>query len=85
MPKRKAAMSLRALFSVNEVRAIGKSVAKWVWARDADAEARFIAKQVKEGRNGGKANSSEVQAIKGAKGGRPKVRQTSTNVWPQRL
>ena len=31
MPKRKAAMSLRAL-SVNEVRAIGKSVAKWVWA-----------------------------------------------------
>ena len=51
MPKRKAAMSLRAL-SVNEVRAIGKSVAKWVWARDADAEAKFIAKQVKEGRNG---------------------------------
>ena len=71
MPKRKAAMSLRAL-SVNEVRAIGKSVAKWVWARDADAEARFIAKQVKEGRNGGKANSSEVQAIKGAKGGKAK-------------
>ena len=47
-------------------------MAKWVWARDADAEARFIAKQVKEGRNGGKANSSEVQAIKGAKGGKAK-------------
>ena len=71
MPKRKAAMSLRAL-SVNEVRAIGKSVAKWVWARDADAEAKFIAKQVKEGRNGGKANSSASQAIKGAKGGKAK-------------
>lgn len=47
-------------------------MAKWVWARDADAEARFIAKQVKEGRNGGKANSNEVQAIKGAKGGKAK-------------
>ena len=58
--------------SVNEVRAIGKSVAKWVWARDADAEAKFIAKQVKEGRNGGKANSSASQAIKGAKGGKAK-------------
>ena len=48
MPKRKAAMSLRSPLSVNEVRAIGKSVAKWVWARDADAEAKFIAKQVKK-------------------------------------
>ena len=49
-----------------------KSVARWVWARDADAEAKFIAKQVKEGRNGGKANSSASQAIKGAKGGKAK-------------
>ena len=56
--------------SVNEVRAIGKSVAKWVWARDADAEAKFIAKQVKEGRNGEKLIA--VQAIKGAKGGKAK-------------
>ena len=52
--------------SVNEVRAIGKSVAKWVWARDADAEAKFIARQSSKG----KGNSSEVQASKGRKGGK---------------
>ena len=58
--------------SVNEVRAIGKSVAKWVWARDADAEAKFIAKQTIKGHKGGKGNSSAMQAIKGAKGGKAK-------------
>ena len=68
MPKRKAAMSLRALFLSTKLEPSGKSVAKWVWARDADAEAKFIAKQVKEERNGGKANSSASQAIKGAGG-----------------
>lgn len=31
--------------SVNEILAIAKSVAKWVWARDADAELRFITRQ----------------------------------------
>ena len=41
--------------SVNEVLAIAKSVAKWVWARDADAEARFIARQKSKGAKGGKA------------------------------
>ena len=41
--------------SVNEVLAIAKSVAKWVWARDADAEARFIARQKAKGAKGGKA------------------------------
>ena len=41
--------------SVNEVSAIAKSVAKWVWARDADAEARFIARQKVKGAKGGKA------------------------------
>ena len=56
-----------------------------VWARDADAEARFIAKQVKEGRNGGKANSSEVQAIKGAKGGKAKGAANFNKRVPQRL
>ena len=28
-----------------ETLGIGKSVAKWVWARDAEAEATFIARQ----------------------------------------
>ena len=41
--------------SVNEVLAIAKSVAKWVWTRDADAEARFIARQKAKGVKGGKA------------------------------
>ena len=70
MPKRKAAMSLRALL-LSTKRAIERAWPR-VWARDADAEAKFIAKQVKEGRNGGKANSSASQAIKGAKGGKAK-------------
>ena len=39
-----------------EAQGIGKSVAKWVWARDAEAEAKFIAKQTAKGRKGGKAN-----------------------------
>ena len=30
-------------------------MAKWVWARDADAEARFIARQKSKGAKGGKA------------------------------
>ena len=47
-------------------------MAKWVWARDADAEAKFIAKQTIKGHKGGKGNSSAMQAIKGAKGGKAK-------------
>ena len=41
--------------SVNEILAIAKSVAKWVWARDADAELRFITRQKAKGAKGGKA------------------------------
>ena len=58
--------------SVNEVRAIGKSVAKWVWARDADAEAKFIAKQVKEGRNGEKLIAVHRKQSKARRAVRPK-------------
>ena len=53
-----------------EAQGIGKSVAKWVWARDAEAEAKFIAKQTAKGRKGGKGNSSAMQAEKGRKGGK---------------
>ena len=50
--------------SVNEVLAIAKSVAKWVWARDADAEARFV-------------HDKNPRAQKAAK---PKAWQISTSV-----
>jgi SH3-like domain-containing protein len=41
-------------------------VAKWVWARDADAEAKFIAKPVKEGQRG-KAIAAKYKQSKAAK------------------
>ena len=59
--------------SVNEVRAIGKSVAKWVWARDADAEAKFIAKQVKKkGGTGEKLIAVHRKQSKARRAVRPK-------------
>lgn len=41
-----------------ETLGIGKSVAKWVWARDAEAEATFIARQKAKGAKGGKAKGA---------------------------
>lgn len=41
-----------------EVAAIAKSVAKWVWVRDTEAEARFISRQAAKGAKGGKAKGA---------------------------
>lgn len=40
----------------SEVKAIAKSVAKWVWARDPQAEQQFIQRQTYRGAMGGKAS-----------------------------
>lgn len=39
-----------------EVRGIAKSVAKWVWSHDRDAEARFVLRQQRKGLKGGTAS-----------------------------
>lgn len=35
---------------------IAKSVAKWIWRKDAEAQARFLARQAAKGRKGGLAS-----------------------------
>ena len=42
----------------SEVKAIVKSVAKWVWVHDKDAEINFINRQIEKGRRGGKAKGA---------------------------
>ena len=46
-------------------------MAKWVWARDADAEAKFIA-AAKEGRNGEKLIAVHRKQSKARRAVRPK-------------
>ena len=41
---------------LSEVKAISKSIAKWVWARDPQAEQQFIQRQAYRGAKGGKAS-----------------------------
>ena len=47
---------------------IAKSVAKWTWRKDAEALAAFKARQSAKGQKGGKGNTREAQAAKGAIG-----------------
>ena len=42
----------------SEIKAIAKSVAKWVWEKDSDAETKFKKRQAVKGRKGGIAKGS---------------------------
>ena len=41
-----------------KIKAIAKSVAKWVWEKDSDAETKFKKRQAVKGRKGGIAKGS---------------------------
>jgi hypothetical protein len=43
----------------NEVKAIAKSIANWVWRKDSDAEIKFKCRQVEKGRRGGLAKGAK--------------------------
>lgn len=43
---------------------IAKSVAKWTWRKDAEAQARFLARQAAKGRKGGVASGKARQAAR---------------------
>ena len=43
----------------SEIKSIAKSVSKWVWAKDSNAESKFIARQKYKGRRGGISKGSK--------------------------
>ncbi|WP_371434646.1 replication initiation protein [Polaromonas sp.] len=48
----------RVPLDANEVKHLAKSVAKWTWARDAQAHTQFIARQARKGQKGGIASGA---------------------------
>lgn len=50
--------------SYNEVKAIAKSISRWVWKRDAYAYQEFIDRQTRKGQLGGKAKREAYNSIR---------------------